>query len=231
MRKPVHYYCLLLMLCSAWACSYRTEKIEEVEPVNPPNMLCPDKASTKEDQGEIAFEFRLMNTKGQVTNCFKEGEDVLFQVLAINQSDTALTWGDHYDDYETGYVFQVYQKDSEGINRLISNPVKGIFCTKRLNTHIREKDTVKMFTSWGNTVDAIYSRSTVSLYSKNHQCYWKSLSGDNRPLKRGHYEVAFNFQITLTSKIVVKNNPLSYELIDIGKVPKKINTTLSFQVN
>ncbi len=223
---------LALVLCSAWTCG-RQESNEEIVPaLNETAKLCPENASYKENQGQISFEFRLMNTKGEITNCFKEGEDVLFQVLAVSKSDTALTWGDRYDNFDTGTVFQVYQKDNNGVEQLVSEPKKGVFCTRVLNIPIPAKDTVKMFTSWGNTAELLLNKLPRTSYRKNAQYFWHSLRGDNTLLKKGSYEVVFNFQITLIQGVLVfKNNGTTYDFVETTKESKLFKTTLNFQVN
>jgi hypothetical protein len=169
------YYLLLLLLCSAFTCS-RTENNEEIVPVS--TKLCPEDASYKENQGQITFEFRLMNTKGQVTNCFKEGEDVLFQWLAINNMDTSLIWGNSYDNFETGDRLQLYVKNSNGTKILLSKPKKGVFCHKISNISIPAKDTVKMFTSWGDKVETVLNGvRPFDFFIKKSYCFWNALGG------------------------------------------------------
>jgi hypothetical protein len=232
MKKTAIYYCLLLMLCSAWACSYRTEKIEEVEPVNPPNMLCPDKASAKEDQGEIAFEFRLMNTKGQVTNCFKEGEDVLFQLLMVNNTSERIHWAWQDKTFDASDLLKVYQVKDGAITRVGEQQKTGEVCYQVLHWGIQPQDTIKVATSWlGKSKTSFDDRQLLNPFIKNSPCHWAYLSSPDKPMKKGSYQVVFSIDFPLIKGENIFQNGVITDWKETSRELKKFNTTLSFQVN
>lgn len=90
-----------------------------------------------------------------------------------------------------------------------------------------------MFTSWGNTAELMFNQLPRTSYLKNAQCIWNALSEDNTLLKKGSYEVSFNFQVTLIQGILVFKNDgtPTYSFVETTKESKPFKTTLNFQVN
>ncbi|SFF40622.1 hypothetical protein [Thermoflexibacter ruber] len=233
MKRLVVYLGLVFAVCTAWTCS-REESKEEIVPAEN-TSLCPEKASYKENQGQISFEFRLMNSKGQVTNCFKEGEDVLFQLLMINNTKDALDWAWQDESFDSSDLLKVYKLNGNNRLRVGQKQQTGEFCHQVFNWSIKPQDTIKVATSWlGTSKSSFDDRQYIQMlgsFIKSSPCYWSYLSSPDKPIQKGNYQVEFYINFPLIKGENVFKEGVIVGWKETSREIKLFKATLNFQVN
>ena len=77
------------------------------------------------DSNSVKFEFRLLNSDGEQSNVFEEGENIVFSFLIINEGNKDLFF--QQESFNTTEFLKVYENTSEGNVNAIGKPYKSIF--------------------------------------------------------------------------------------------------------
>ncbi len=148
------------------------------------------------DISPVKFILRTLNIEGFPSTDFKEGENIVFSFLIINNSNNQITYFQSINQEDFLKVTKInIQSGEKPVERfVIGKPFKTMFCNYINGIIINVYDTLKLEIPW----------ITDSSINYPHFC----LLEDNKPLEIGNYETSFtsSFDFMVNDKALEINN-------------------------